>query len=317
MIRDNRFDNIKALLIFLVVFGHAIEYLFGTKGAYGAVRALIYSFHMPAFVFISGYFAQKSKSSLPDVTVKYLSTYLIFNTLFALSPWHVNSPQNFLYPQLIYWYLLCMCFWRISAPTIAKIRFAIPLSILFTLYIGTCKSADRFMSISRAICFFTFYLIGYKFSLKWLEKINKWILRIALFACFMLTLLVYYKGLIPVKMYEYIQSYASTEVADFDGIVMRVFMMLVALVITISLIGLMPSKKYGFTVLGRNSLCIYLLHIYIIKAISSLNIISLGNSLMNIAFCFILSVFICLFLSIPAISGIYDKVSNRLVRAFV
>ena len=30
--RDARFDNIKAILIFLVVLGHTIEYLYGNKG---------------------------------------------------------------------------------------------------------------------------------------------------------------------------------------------------------------------------------------------------------------------------------------------
>lgn len=315
--RDARFDNIKAILIFLVVLGHTIEYLYGNKGMYGVARAVIYSFHMPAFVFISGYFARKSKSSLPDITIKYLGTYLIFNTLFALSPWHVNSPTNFLYPQLIYWYLLCLCFWRVSIGALSKIRFIVPLSLLFTLYIGTCVKADRFMSISRAICFFSFFLIGYKFDLKLIQKLPKWLMALTLFTCLSAVVYAHYTGIIPVKMYEYIQSYEATEVTNITGIKMRIFMIAIALVITLCLIGLAPSRKFGFTIFGRNSLSIYLLHIFIIKAIAGSKIINLGSEPMNIAFSIVLSLLICLVLSIPFITSVYNKFINRVVKASV
>lgn len=317
MNRDARFDNIKALLIFLVVLGHSVEYLYGVKGSYGALRAVIYSFHMPAFVFISGYFASRSKSSLPDVTIKYFCTYLIFNTLFALTPWHVNSPLNFLYPQLIYWYLLCLCFWRISVETISHIKFALPLSLLLTLYIGTCPKADRFMSISRAICFFSFYLMGYKFSLKFIEKINKWLMGAALAACAGLTLIAYYKNLVPVKMYEYIQSYASTEVGNLQGIGMRVFMIATATIVTIGLIVIMPSEKNVFTCIGRNSLNIYLLHIFIIKAVAHIGIAIFNNEILNMIFSLVLTIAICMLLSMPVITDAYNYMISRIVRLFV
>lgn len=55
-VRDKSFDFIKGVLIFLVVYGHvivAVEPNFNND----IVFAGIYSFHMPLFVFISGYFA--------------------------------------------------------------------------------------------------------------------------------------------------------------------------------------------------------------------------------------------------------------------
>lgn len=317
MERDHKFDNIKALLIFLVVFGHSLEYLYGVKGTYGALRAVIYSFHMPAFVFISGYFAGKSKRSTAEVVVKYLLTYLIFNTLFAISPWHVDSPFNFLYPQLIYWYLLCLCFWRVSVGTIANIKFAVPLSILFTLYIGTCTKADRFMSISRAVCFFSFFLIGYKFTVKWIEKVKKSYMTCGLIAGFAITIALHYKKLIPVKMYEYIQSYSSTKVDNLAGTEKRVIIIALALIITFCLTGLMPSKEYFFTILGKNSLCIYLIHIFVIKALAKSKVLNFSSTWKNISAAAILSVIICYVLSLQVLNKAYNKLVTKMTKALV
>ena len=53
--RDAKIDNLKGILIFLVVFGHLLELVI-TKGHAKYIYELIYSFHMPFFIFLSGYF---------------------------------------------------------------------------------------------------------------------------------------------------------------------------------------------------------------------------------------------------------------------
>ena len=60
--RDYRFDNLKGFLIFLVVLGHAIEKFQGKSLMIsGSIYSVIYSFHMPAFIFISGFFTNKAQ----------------------------------------------------------------------------------------------------------------------------------------------------------------------------------------------------------------------------------------------------------------
>ena len=56
--RDYFFDNLKAVLIFLVVLGHFLLPIHGDNPLV-VVKRLIYIFHMPLFVFVSGYFAKK------------------------------------------------------------------------------------------------------------------------------------------------------------------------------------------------------------------------------------------------------------------
>ena len=52
--REYGFDNLRGLLIVLVVLGHLLEICGSFPGA-GFLYRTIYSFHMPAFLFLSGY----------------------------------------------------------------------------------------------------------------------------------------------------------------------------------------------------------------------------------------------------------------------
>lgn len=60
-VRDARFDTLKGVLILTVVFGH----FFTHDASHGVVSEslanFIYSFHMPLFVFVSGYFTNNQR----------------------------------------------------------------------------------------------------------------------------------------------------------------------------------------------------------------------------------------------------------------
>ena len=52
--RDSFFDNAKYLAIVLVAIGHAWEPLKGDSRILAGVYTVVYTFHMPAFIIISG-----------------------------------------------------------------------------------------------------------------------------------------------------------------------------------------------------------------------------------------------------------------------
>lgn len=60
MIRDKSFDFIKGILIFLVVWGHSIQFYIDGNYLLNPIYIWIYSFHMPLFIFVSGYFGAKT-----------------------------------------------------------------------------------------------------------------------------------------------------------------------------------------------------------------------------------------------------------------
>lgn len=53
--RDYLIDNLKVILMFAVVFGHTIEYYINQDDTLKSMYMYIYIFHMPLFIFISGY----------------------------------------------------------------------------------------------------------------------------------------------------------------------------------------------------------------------------------------------------------------------
>ena len=56
--REYFFDNAKFILIFLVVFGHFLRSFIEESEIIYSLYKVIYTFHMPAFILISGFFAK-------------------------------------------------------------------------------------------------------------------------------------------------------------------------------------------------------------------------------------------------------------------
>ncbi|MDI1538643.1 acyltransferase family protein, partial [Staphylococcus aureus] len=85
--RDYFFDNARAILILLVVFGHMLQpYTSGDKYL-SALYLVIYSFHMPTFLFISGYFAKNIDKPyyLEKISKRLIVPYMIVFALLCLS----------------------------------------------------------------------------------------------------------------------------------------------------------------------------------------------------------------------------------------
>lgn len=58
MERNEKLDNLKGIAIFLVVWGHSLQYLNNGEFDFfeNSLFQVIYSFHMPLFMVISGFF---------------------------------------------------------------------------------------------------------------------------------------------------------------------------------------------------------------------------------------------------------------------
>ena len=93
--RDYRIDGIKWLLIVLVTFGHVIEPALSNPIA-NKLYSIIYIFHMPLFVFISGYYAFGNIFGCDDSSMFLLWKYHPFTKSGELRL-VFNQPNNLVY----------------------------------------------------------------------------------------------------------------------------------------------------------------------------------------------------------------------------
>ena len=74
-------DNLKLFLIFLVVLGHLSFDYFDSSQMFRTISMVIYTFHMPAFVFVSGLFCKRSVNSDSPPIKRFFSFMMLY--LFA------------------------------------------------------------------------------------------------------------------------------------------------------------------------------------------------------------------------------------------
>lgn len=106
-------DSLKGLLMILVVLGHSIQYVVGPLCNDNHVWNIIYSFHMPAFMAISGYLAYARKASFERRFRQLMIPFLLWSIIkISLSyPFTLKDLFNIiLYPDMFFWFLWAL-FW--------------------------------------------------------------------------------------------------------------------------------------------------------------------------------------------------------------
>ena len=94
-------DNIKGALILLTVFAHI---LYGLQEYYPTTNSIvdyIYMFHMPAFVFVSGYFGKSEHSHSFESIFRIIFLYFIFNSIVGF----IYGMSSLLVPLYSFWFL--------------------------------------------------------------------------------------------------------------------------------------------------------------------------------------------------------------------
>ena len=117
MKRNYRIDNVRALLIILVVVGHLTEIIHYQNSEF--VYRWIYIFHMSGFALLSGLCWSGGKDG--RVWKKLIYPYVIFQTLYLIFQ-HVVLNGDFILqyttPYWLMWYLLALIQWGMFVSTI-------------------------------------------------------------------------------------------------------------------------------------------------------------------------------------------------------
>lgn len=264
--RDYLFDNYKVLLIFLVVVGHFVGPSVHDNDFLLILKWFIVSFHMPAFIFISGYF---SKKNLPFFTiVKRLAVpYIAYEFIYYL--WYVfivhkETELRLLNPKFTLWYLLALFMWRAITPYIKKIPGYMILAVLAGLLIGYSNMENNFLTIPRALVFYPFYLAGTSFDRSMLDKLRTKKGKIIAVACiaviFLLLAIIGLQKAAPMQIFYGRYNYASMKQGMLEGLLWRIGTYLIGFVMTFAVMILMTDKKLPISYIGTRTMAIYLFH---------------------------------------------------------
>lgn len=266
--RNYLLDNLKAILIFFVVFGHVIEYYVADSRILKAIYIAIYVFHMPLFVYISGYFSKKTKGFHDSVNTLIIP-YIIFNLVWYTAVYLKTGDAMFsvVHPGWTLWYLVSLFFWRIILPYIIKIKYIVWISFGLGLIIGMVPIDSTILSLSRTIVFMPFFLLGVLSNEKDLEKIKKYKKILPAVLLSLLVIAAIYISFYTNINYKFLynsNSYAAVNLSIIKGVVLRVFSYVGAVTLIFSTINIVSSKKRFYSYIGKATMSVYLLHIYVV-----------------------------------------------------
>ncbi|MCD7867277.1 MAG: acyltransferase family protein [Clostridiales bacterium] len=274
------FDNMKMVLIFLVVFNHLnARALVSADTTANYIRCAINIFHMPAFIFVSGYLSKKPQDALKNVKnllIPYVLGYSLAWYAYVYGYGH-ELAYNILKPvQTPMWYLLALLFYRLTIEAVGKLRFAVPLLIVFALWAGTRSEFGSFLSVSRIVVFFPFFVAGYLWKSEYIDVVRrfrgKWILiPIAGVMLYAIPNYMISNG-IPQTIFRGSSPYEICELTIQEGIILRLLVYLVSFTVILTFLALLPNRKLILSFMGRNTMTIYLFHVPIMYAMDGTGI---------------------------------------------
>lgn len=290
MKRDLTIDTLKGFLVLLVIFGHLIGSLKVIGGE--PIWNLIYTFHMPLFVLVSGYFSRRDRLKCSTI-IRPLLVFQLINVIALSILGHKFTYTYLLIPHWTLWYLLSLVSWRFILKYIPKGLLNRPyvslgITIIAALIIGVVFPYGRILSIQRTITFLPYFLMGYYFrtnSIKqklWSNTISKCLLIVI---CFVVIL-----GCYPSNASILLRGADPYSIQDLPA---KMFLLLCTLVCVYSLWNL-KCEVLCLAKIGKDSLFYYLYHgliiqFFIVPVVGRFN---LPTGLLGVALYFLLLLFI-------------------------
>ncbi|MFP4098256.1 MAG: CapA family protein [Alphaproteobacteria bacterium] len=262
--RDPYWDNLKGILIALVVFGHyTFEYSQHLDVSY--LTKFIYIFHMPAFIFISGYFSKYNAQKHLVNLAKILLLFILLNYSMMFYAHYVTGyDASFFSSYYSAWYLLALFLYRLILPFVPRHYGTVLLAYMVSILIGFIPGINEIWNLQKIIALSPFFFAGvvaarssdpikhFGLSARRHYFVESLLLSgfIVLFAFYLVL-----SGLVGTGQVMWYEYYAT------EDIVRRLITITVACLVCMPFIIFVPHTHVPLlSQWGRNSLSIYVLH---------------------------------------------------------
>ena len=287
------YDNAKFILIFLVVLAHAISPFKSEGPGYQFFHFLwrvINTLHMPCLIFISGFFAKSYIGKDGSIKVQRLFTYIMYYVAsqlavgaFEIFVLHDKISKSMLSPRSSLWFLVCLIWWYLLLPVIDKIdpKYMLPIAFIAGILIGYDEKIGNFLSFSRMIVHFPFFLSGYYISSGKMQqlatkKAKLWsvpALLLSVGSVVGIMFLFSENGPCQFSINEiitcnvnYFSIFEDTGINPVFWFLPRVWFYLCAFGLGFSFLAWVPKRKNIFTKFGARTMAPYIIHRFLYLA---------------------------------------------------
>jgi fucose 4-O-acetylase-like acetyltransferase len=273
--RDAFFDNAKYLAIVLVAVGHAWEPLRQGSRTVTALYTLVYAFHMPAFIIVSGYFSRTfdgSPARLRRLVTGVVVPYVVFETAYTLfTRWSSHDPDrpvSLLDPLYLTWFLAALFVWRLTTPLWRLVRWPLPLALVIAMAATTAPSIGHDLDLQRTLQFLPYFVFGLLLRPEHFRLVRRRAARILAAPVAVCALGLAYWA---VPRMDYAWFFHADSAPDLDvpvwyGPLMTLAVFGCSLVLVGCFLAWVPGRRTWFTVLGTGTLSGYLLHGFVAQA---------------------------------------------------
>ncbi|GIH89686.1 acyltransferase family protein [Planobispora siamensis] len=263
--REPYLDNVKFVLIALVVAGHSLVPTLDTHSAKSAYL-FIYTFHMPAFVLISGYLGRNfwnSNAKINKLVDTMLVPYVIVEIGYALLRYGLGQKWTLtiIDPAWLNWYLLALVLWRISSPIWTRMRQPLLVAVVIYMMAGFSEISGDF-SLDRFFGLLPFYVLGMMLKPEHFDLLKPLWVRITsgVVVAGAAAVAIFIAPHVSLKPVYFRYSFKKMGADWWIGLGVRGAILVAALILTFALLALVPRRETWFSDLGTRTLYAYLLH---------------------------------------------------------
>jgi len=272
--RDAFFDNAKYLAIVLVALGHAWEPLTDGSRTAEALYMVVYSFHMPAFILISGYFSRSftpSQDRLRRLVTGVAVPYIVFEVAYSLFKRWIDDdpghPVSLLDPWYLTWFLIALFVWRLTTPLWKVVRWPVPLALGIAVLASVSPDIGDDLDLQRVLQFLPFFVLGLFLKPEHFQLLRRREVRVLSVPVFLGALVVAYWAAPRMSSAWFYHRDSVQELGApwWAGVVMTLALFGCSALLTAAFLAWVPRRHMWFTVLGAGTLYGYLLHGFLIR----------------------------------------------------
>lgn len=220
---------------------------------------------------MAGYFSKIGPDEPVKAFKRLLIPFIVFCIIYELFSVFVvgKSPNHNLFfdPGYALWFLFSLFTMKMLLPILDKLRYPILISFIMALLIGFFDV--EFLGVSRTFVFLPIFLVGFYYN-DLRDKIsfrleNRYILLLLLILTLALCVVVAY--FVPFNTILLKQPYGNFKISK---ILIRAVILILGGANVLLLNKLMTNSENVLTKFGRNSMSVYVLHVYIVVLIRPL-----------------------------------------------